>query len=152
MMLTYDCGWNETRHCFLRNQTHCADLYRVIVHEFLTWLVSSFAMTGPTMPGMVAKVLVIPRRMPAYLQTQAHWLLIPDKPTTVWSTADMLTAFTITYLEFGGGGDNQRDMWTVMHVFIWRNNTTLTHDVLSWLKIISLTTWHATMIQIRIGL
>lgn len=27
-------------------------------------------MTGPTMPGIVAKVLVIDKRMPAYLQTQ----------------------------------------------------------------------------------
>lgn len=44
-------------------------------------------MTGPTMPGMVAKLLVIPRRMPAYLQTQVHRLLIPDKPTAVCSTA-----------------------------------------------------------------
>lgn len=29
-------------------------------------------MTGPTMPGMVAKVLVIPSRMPAYLQHTPH--------------------------------------------------------------------------------
>lgn len=29
-------------------------------------------MTGPTMPGMVAKVLVMERRMPAYLQTHTH--------------------------------------------------------------------------------
>lgn len=42
---------------------------------FLTDLVSWLAMTGPTMPGMVAKVLVIPRRIPAYLQTQVHCLL-----------------------------------------------------------------------------
>lgn len=39
---------------------------------FLTCLVSSLAMTGPTMPGMVAKVFVIPRRIPAYLQTQKY--------------------------------------------------------------------------------
>lgn len=45
-----------------------------MVH-FLTDLVSWLAMTGPTMPGMVAKVLVIPRRIPAYLQTQVHCLL-----------------------------------------------------------------------------
>lgn len=29
-------------------------------------------MTGPTMPGMVAKVLVIPSRIPANLHTHAH--------------------------------------------------------------------------------
>lgn len=29
-------------------------------------------MTGPTMPGMVAKVLVMERRMPAYLQTHTQ--------------------------------------------------------------------------------
>lgn len=30
-------------------------------------------MTGPTMPGIVAKVLVIDKRMPAYLQTQEQF-------------------------------------------------------------------------------
>lgn len=39
--------------------------------DFLTWRVSPLPMTGPTMPGMVAKVLVIDSRMPAYLQTQS---------------------------------------------------------------------------------
>lgn len=39
-------------------------------NDFLTWLVSPLPMTGPTMPGIVAKVLVIDKRMPAYLQTQ----------------------------------------------------------------------------------
>lgn len=29
-------------------------------------------MTGPTMPGMVAKVLVIPSRIPANLHTHTH--------------------------------------------------------------------------------
>lgn len=38
-------------------------------------------MTGPTMPGMVAKVLVMERRMPAYLQTHTH-TVVEDKSLT----------------------------------------------------------------------
>lgn len=37
----------------------------------LTLCVRALAMTGPTMPGMVAKVLVIPSRIPAYLEKHA---------------------------------------------------------------------------------
>lgn len=35
--------------------------------RILTFCVRALAMTGPTMPGMVAKVLVIPSSIPAYL-------------------------------------------------------------------------------------
>lgn len=35
-------------------------------------------MTGPTIPGMVAKVLVIERRMPAYLQTKYRFVFKSD--------------------------------------------------------------------------
>lgn len=41
--------------------------------EFLTCFVRCLAMTGPTMPGIVANVLVIDKRMPAYLQTQEQF-------------------------------------------------------------------------------
>lgn len=40
----------------------------------LTFWVRPLAMTGPTMPGMVAKELVMPNIMPAYL----------EKETPVW--------------------------------------------------------------------
>lgn len=36
----------------------------------LTDLVSDLAITGPTMPGIVANVFVIPSNIPAYLRTE----------------------------------------------------------------------------------
>lgn len=39
-----------------------------ICTTILTFLVSALAMTGPTIPGIVAKELVMPNKMPAYLQ------------------------------------------------------------------------------------
>lgn len=46
------------------------NLCGVWTNSLLTWWVRLLAMTGPIIPGMVANVFVMPRRMPAYLWRQ----------------------------------------------------------------------------------
>ena len=83
-----DGGW-EVSNCMTGKQNNL----------LLTVTAMALAICGPTIPGMVAAVLVIPMSIPAYLGAISRWLMLyPAMTSALNPTASVMKVTAVAVL------------------------------------------------------